>query len=289
MMRTSSLRIHKSFLGWLKKHMEELVAVVFDIDGVLFLDKRPVAGSRRVLNWLRQEGVQFSLLTNDSNQSVNEKSLTLQGIGLNVFPEEIISSGEGLVELVRDYHLRGNTFFVMGDLGNPCFGESAGLVITRNLEELPACIGVIVGEDNYDWESVINSVVNYFVGNPTGMLIVPNPDEYFPKTPKIIHVAAGGVARFIQGVLRTYGISLAPTYLGKPYEPIFKYNHARLEQKLGKTIDHSRVLMIGDFLEADIQGANNFGYRSALLLSASTTLRKIETSQVKPELLFERL
>ena len=121
--------------------MGELVAVVFDIDGVLFLDKRPVAGSRRVLNWLRQEGVQFSLLTNDSNQSVNEKSLTLKGVGLNVFPEEIISSGEGLVELVLDHHLWGNTFFAMGDLGTPCFGESAGLVITRNVEELPASMG----------------------------------------------------------------------------------------------------------------------------------------------------
>ena len=78
-------------------------------------------------------------------------------------------------------------------------------------------------------------------------------------------------------------------YLGKPYPSIFMHNHLHLEKRLGKSIDRRSVLMIGDHLEADIQGANDFGYRSALLLSGITNTGHVERSRVKPELSFRTL
>ncbi len=283
------IKVYSSLHEWLEAHLDELEALVFDIDGVLLVENRPMAGSAELLTNLRRKQVLISFLTNDANHSVEEKSLSLQKCGLEILPEEIVSSGDGLADFVQKRRLRDKVFFVMGDFGDPCFGEKAGLVITRKVENLPVCTGVIVGEDNYDWESVINSVVNYFIGNPDNLLIVPNPDEYYPKTAGRIHIGAGGVARFMRSILKAYGVSLEPTYLGKPYSPIFMHNHLRLEKKLGRTIDHSCVLMIGDLLEADIQGANNFGYRSALLLSGLTNTGHIEKSRVKPELLFRTL
>lgn len=291
MISSSSLQIkaYGSLHEWLEVHLNELEALIFDIDGVLVVENRPMAGSGELLNKLRRKQVLISFLTNDANHSVEEKSLSLQKCGLDILPEEIVSSGDGLVEFVQKRRLQGKLFFVMGNFGAPCFGEKAGLVITRKVENLPSCTGVIVGEENYDWESVINSVVNYFIENPENVLIVPNPDEYYPKTAGKIHIGAGGVARFMQRVLNTYGVSLESIYLGKPYSPIFVHNHLQLEERLGKTIDHRFVLMIGDHLEADIQGANDFGYRSALLLSGLTNRGHVEKSRVKPELLFRTL
>jgi len=291
MISSSSLKIklYGSLDEWLEDHLDELDAIIFDIDGVLILEKSPMPGSKELLNKLRRKQTLISCLTNDAHHSVEERSLSLQECGLDILPEEIVSSGDGLLELVQKHHLQGTTFFVMGDFGVPCFGEKAGLVITRELEELPSCTGVIVGENNYDWESVINSVVNHFIENPKNMLIVPNPDEYFPKTAGKIHIGPGGVAKFIQKILNAYGVSLEPVYLGKPYLPIFIHNHLQIEKKLGKAIDRRSVLMIGDHLEADIQGANDFGYRSALLLSGLTNTAHIEKSRVKPELLFRAL
>lgn len=291
MLSTSSLQIkvHGSLHEWLEGHMDELEALIFDIDGVLLVENRPMPGSEDLLDKLRRKQVVISLLTNDASHSVEQKAFSLKKCGLEISPEEIVSSGDGLVDFVRKRDLLGKTFFVMGDFGAPCFGERAGLVITRDLERLPSCEGVIVGEENFDWDSVINGVVNYFIARPENLLIVPNPDEYFPKAGGRIQIGAGGIARFMERVLGAYGVTLEPQYLGKPYSSIFIHNHLHLEKRLGKSVDRRSVLMIGDHLEADIQGANDFGYRSALLLSGITNTGHVERSRVKPELSFRTL
>lgn len=291
MLSTSALQIplFGSLLEWVENHLDGLEALVFDIDGVWVMGNRPMAGSLELLNDLRRKHILLSFLTNDANHSVVEKSQSLQKCGLEILPEEIVSCGDGLVEFVANHRLDGEKFFVMGDLGKPCFGEKAGLVMTRELEELPFCKGVIVGENNYDWEKVINSVINHLIECPETLLTVPNPDEFYPKNTGEIQIAAGGVARFMQGVLNAYGVSVKPVFLGKPYSPIFKYNHLQMEKRSGKTLENRHVLMIGDHLKSDILGANNFGYRSGLLLSGLTNKRHVEKSQVKPELLFKSL
>jgi len=290
MLSTSVLqmRIHGSLHEWLEVHLEELEALVFDIDGVLVIENRAVAGSVELLRELRSKQVLTSFLTNDSNHSVEEKARFLQRCGLEIHPEEIVSSGDGLMAFVEEGRLQGSAFFAMGDTGTPCFGQKAGLVMTHSVEDLPSCTGVVVGEENYDWEIVINSVVNHLIEHPEHPLIVPNPDEYYPKMGGRIQIGAGGVARFIQRILNTYGISLQPHYLGKPYPPIFLHSHLQLEKRCGKPIARRSVLMIGDHLDADIRGANDFGYRSALLLCGLTHAGHIEKSSVKPDMLFRR-
>ncbi len=67
-------------------------------------------------------------------------------------------------------------FFIMGNLGNPCFAQKAGLHTTRDLSQIHRCQGIIVGEKGYDWETTINAVVNFFIQKPDALLIVPNPD-----------------------------------------------------------------------------------------------------------------
>jgi len=291
MLSTSALKINVfgSLLDWLENHPDELDAIVFDIDGVWVIDNRPMPGSLALLNGLRRKKIHFSLLTNDANRSTMEKSGSLRKCGLDFSPEEIVSCGDGLSAFVEQQQLGGKLFFVMGDLGKPCFGEKAGLLVTRELAKLPFCKGVIVGEDNYDWEAVINAVINHFIEAPEKLLVVPNPDEFYPRNAGKIQMAAGAVARFMLRALNAYGTTLEPLYLGKPYAPIFEHSHSQLEKRSGKTIDHSRVMMIGDHLESDILGANNFGYRSGLLLSGLTNKARVEKSHVKPGLLFKTL
>ncbi|MFP3913082.1 MAG: hypothetical protein ACLFUT_13490, partial [Desulfobacteraceae bacterium] len=230
---------HGSLVQWLEQHIGELEALVLDIDGVLLIENRPTKGSRRLLDLVKQHGTPLSLLTNDANRSPQEKAGTLQASGLNISADEITSSGDGLVEVIERFGVQGELFFVMGDFGNPCFGEKAGLTVTREIKDLPHCSGVIVGEDHYDWEPVINGVVNYFIGRPEGLFLVPNPDEFYPKAGGDIHIGAGGVARFIERVLTAYGVAIDPVYLGKPYSPIFEHNHRHLEMRIGKRIERS--------------------------------------------------
>jgi len=90
-------------------------------------------------------------------------------------------------------------------------------------------------------------------------------------------------------VLETYGIKVDPLYLGKPFAPIFQKTHALLEEKCGRKILCDRVLMTGDFIKSDIQGALDFGYRSALVLTGVTTVEMAENSAVQPDMIFQTL
>ena len=275
---------------WLRDNLDALDALIFDIDGVLLVNGGPAPGSQDVLAMLRRKQVPFFLLTNDGDHSTEEKARILSAADLQIHYTEIVSCGDGLVTLHAEKQFSRDPFFIMGNLGNPCFAQKAALRATRDLSQIDQCQGIIVGEKGYDWEITINAVVNFFIQKPDGLLIVPNPDEYYPgKIPGHICIGAGGVARFIVRVLRTYGIIVSPVYLGKPYSPIFEKTHAQLETLYNRSVPRNRVLMAGDFIRSDIQGAMDFGYISALLLTGVTTLEMLERSEVKPELVFETL
>ncbi len=281
--------IFSTLSDWLDTRLDELDALVFDIDGVLLVNGGPAPGSQHLLARLRREKIPFFLLTNDGDHSTEEKARMLRSAHLEIHAREIVSCADGLVALAAEKPFSSAPFFIMGNLGNPCYAENAGLTTTRDLSKMDQCQGMIVGEQGYDWESAINRAVNFFIQNPHAPLIVPNPDEYYPGTGGRICIGAGGVARFVVQVLNAYGIQLTPIYLGKPFSPIFQLTHSRLETLYSQSIPRNRVLLAGDYLRSDIHGALNFGYRSALLLTGVTTREMVDRSPVKPDLVFETL
>jgi HAD superfamily hydrolase (TIGR01450 family) len=275
---------------WLRDNLYRVDALVFDIDGVLLVNGRAAQGSQDVLAMLRENRKPFFLLTNDGDHSTKEKADILNAAELQIHFTEIVSCADGLVTLNGEKKFSGEPFFIMGNLGNPCFAQKAGLNTTRDLSQIDHCQGIIVGEKGYDWETTITGAVNFFIQKPDAKLIVPNPDEYYPgKTFGQICIGAGGVARFIVQVLKTYGINLSPIYLGKPFSPIFQKTHAQLEAFYDRPIPRDRVLMVGDFIRSDIQGALDFGYCSALVLTGVTTRDMLDRSAVRPDLVFETL
>lgn len=278
-----------SFHAWLHRTDENIEALCLDIDGVLLNGGRRLPGSRSLLAMLETKSIAFVLLTNDCNHSPQEKVDALNQAGLNITPSRLVSCGHAIGSIARAMNLTGKSFFAMGDTGRPCYAEDAGLSITRDLNRLPNCDGVIIGEEHYDWEPVINSVVNYFIDHPQAPLIVPNPDEFYPAPELKIHIAAGGVGRFIQQVLKTYGVTVNPIYLGKPYPPIFDLAHAALEKQIGHTIAPRRVMMVGDNIDADIAGGRRRGYRTALLLTGVTRSSSLGNSTMMPDMVFAGL
>jgi len=260
-----------AFHTWLREAAHPIDGVLLDIDGVLLKSNRRLPGSARLLNHLADNSLPHLLVTNDGNRSVEDKAARLQAAGLPIDADRIVSCSHAIAPLVRNEELAGALFFVMGDLGSPCYAQAAGLEVTRDLERLDRCSGIIIGEDNYDWEPVINAAINYFIDQPTAWLIIPNPDEFYPDPVKTIHIAAGGVGRFIVRALEAYGTAVVPTYLGKPYPPIFRLAHDRLMRMAGHSIPAHRIVMVGDNLSADVAGGKTMGYRTALLLTGVTS------------------
>jgi len=283
-----------SLLSWLIEQHSSTEAVFFDIDGTLIRGHDHLPGARELLAWLDECRIPYLLLTNDANHSHEQKAAKLRRAGLEIPPAHIVSSGDVLAEIASERSLTGKRFFVMGELGRPNYAELAGLAVTRDRAELPECEGVIVGEENYDWEPTFNAVINYFIKKPAAPFIVPNPDSYWPNRGPGISIGAGGAARFVCSILDAYGVKVEPLFLGKPFPSVFTYALEVLESTFGVEITkRRRVLMAGDSLSGDIRGANGAGFTSVLVLTGITPERALIDGKVdagsRPDLVARKL
>ncbi len=273
-------------LPWLQSASDQFDAVALDVDGVLLKAHQPVRNAPELVHWLKSENVPFVLLTNDGCNSPQQKVASLCRRGFDLEPQDVISSGHALAELMSASDWAATRFFVMGSLGDPCYARLAGMQTTHNLCELPDCGAVIVGEKRYDWERTITAVLNFLVACPEAPLIVPNPDVFFPGAAGTVRLGSGAVAGMLQELCRRCGRDLEPHYLGKPFTPIFQRAHHTLEQRAQTALPRDRVLMVGDSIASDIEGGRNFGCRTALLLTGITTVEAAAQSPVTPDLLF---
>jgi len=281
-------------LDLLRRRRHDFDAVLLDIDGTLTDHGHALPGTVEMLAWLRRDRVPFLCLTNDGNHPVTQKAEFLQRCGLDIARAEIVSCAHAIFNYAAETGLAGRPVFIMGQLGvrfppiagaagenpGPPAAEPDSRVFseTHDLELLPECAGVIVGEGAYDWFRVVSGVFNFFVHKPDAFLIVPNPDSYWPDGRRGLGIGAGGVARFIQRLLQDFGQPFEPVYLGKPYPRIFEDARHCLQQRHGAQVGAvpERIWVIGDSLQADVQGANGVGFRSVLILTGITKARRLE-------------
>lgn len=287
--------VENSFLPWWKRKSSLYGAIFFDVDGCLISGKHALPGAVELIQYLRNSQFPFCLLTNDGNHSLEEKCEIMKKRGLKIGTDEIISCSSALKPLAEHKGYIGKKFFAMGELGIPDFGELAGMKIIRDLDKISSCVGVIIGEGVYQWQPNINAVINYYIKNKNKrLMIVPNPDSYWPSGPNgEIGIGAGGKARFLCTILREYGIHIKPVYLGKPYNPVYRcaLKHLKAKFKLPRSVTGKKILMLGDSLLSDIRGANRMGFSSGLVLTGITNLDHVKNARENccPDLIFKTL
>ncbi len=281
------------FLDWWREHGSGYRAVLLDIDGTLKTGRRALPNAVRTLAWLREHDFPFRLLTNDGNNSPRQKCRALARAGLEVAEAEIVSCGMALAKYAADPKWRGRRFYVVGDLGDPSYADTAGLRTARDARALDDCAAIVVGEGDYDWRIELSAALNALLRDPGKRLIVPNPDSYWPNgADGEIGIGAGGKARFLLSILREAGVVLEPDYLGKPYPPIFQLALASLrESAADQEWSGEPVLMLGDSLKSDIVGANRHGLTSGLVLTGITNRKMADaaTGDERPDWVFDTL
>ncbi len=282
---------HPYFTPWFKTHCSEYDLVLFDIDGTLIHGSHPIHGIPELLQSLRHQNIPFLLLTNDANHSREEKQAILARRGIHVTFDEIISAGQPLSAYVKRHHLDQQLAYVLGELGSPCYAESAGLRVTRNPKEAKNCDLIIVGESNYDWETHITLAINILRKHPDRPFLVPNPDGFWPGAPGSIGIGAGGVARFIVQILKELHCNVEPVYFGKPSTWVYQFALQFAQERFQRIFTPERTLMVGDNIASDILGANQFGIPSALMLTGVTSESQLKSLPYThlPQFVFEAI
>lgn len=267
-------------------------AFLIDNFGVLTRGKGSIAGVEKSITKIRRFGHRPILLSNTANFSLEDLQIKLLRHGINFRPEEIITSGMALRPYFVEHGLRDQKALVVGNEGtNECV-RRAGCVplpIEKVIEHFREAAVVVVGwypvvppesTDRFGLMSleVMHAAVNALRLNQAVRGVVANADVTVPYDEGITLFGCGALGHLIA---ECSGRVL--DYLGKPHQAVYRLAFAQLA---GVPLD--QIVMVGDSLDYDIQGAKNAGIKSLLVLSGNTTLAQLRASGIKPDFLAEK-
>lgn len=261
-------------------------AILFDAYGVLAGSNSIAPEAPDAIRLLHQLGKPYFVLTNDSSALAKTRAASFKSLGLPIDEIRIITSGSLLTGYFAEHDLAGSRCVVLGPPDSLRYVESAGGRVVPYDADFDAL--VIGDQSGFPFleaaDTVLSALFKKIDAGAEVSLILPNPDLIYPEGDGF-GFASGSVALIFESALalRYPGRpDLRFTRLGKPHPAIYREAFRR-SGTMG-------MVMIGDQIETDIKGANDFGIASALI---STGVSGYDVSQLpefdRPTYLVESL
>lgn len=254
-------------------------ALLFDAYGVLINSSGPLPKSNSIIDKLNSIKKPYLILTNDSSRSIEASSLRYGEFGLDIPTERIITSGSLIQNYFSKNNLINQSCCVLGtDDTFEYVKKAGGLLVSADDTFQVLVIGAISGYPFVETTSaLISKLFSIIDSQNTIELILMNPDLLYPKTEDSFGLAAASLATIIEEALTLrypMNENLTFTKLGKPYMPIFEKAFAMTKTR--------NMVMIGDQLHTDIQGAKNFGIDSVLMETGISSLSSDIPDHLQP-------
>ncbi|MDQ1112316.1 glycerol 3-phosphatase-2 [Microbacterium testaceum] len=234
--------------------LDGIDVVLADLDGVVYAGPGALPHAVDSLNRAQQEGRRLGYITNNASRTDASVAEHLTSLGLRVAPDDVTTSPQAAMRLMRDLVPAGSTLLVVGGEGLVVEVEKAGFVVTRSADDDPAAVVQGFAPD-VGWVHLAEAA--YALATPVEQGGIPwvatNSDWTIPQARGI----APGNGTLVSAVHTAVG-RLA-TIAGKPERPIFDVAVARTGAQT--------PLFIGDRLDTDIQGARTAEMRSLLVLT----------------------
>lgn len=248
-------------------------AVFLDSYGVLKNHQGLISGVQETINFIREEGLELRVLTNDASRSQEQQVQVFEEIGLKgLKQQEIITSGM-LARQFLELKIKSGKIAYLGTENSARYFLQFGLEAVPVWEiDLDDCDDisafVFLDDEGFDWNRDINKTVN-FLRRKNLPIIVANSDKYYPISKNDVAVAIGGISRLVESVLNQKFIRF-----GKPDSQMFMYAFDDINKS--GSFSKSEILMVGDTLHTDILGGNKFGLKTLLVLTGNTRPGSVE-------------
>jgi NagD protein len=229
----------------------EIRSWLMDMDGVLVHEEQGIPGAERFLTRLREIGLPFLVLTNNSIYTRRDLAARLRASGLEVPEDSIWTSALATARFLEEQR-PGGSAFVIGESGLTTALHEAGYTLTERDPDY-----VVLGETRVYSFGRITQAIRLIVKG--ARFIATNPDPTGPSTEGPLP-ATGSVAALIS---RATGV--APYFVGKP-------NPLMMRSALNALDAHSETTaMIGDRMDTDVVAGLEAGLETILVLSGVTT------------------
>ncbi len=253
---------------------ENIQALILDMDGVIWKGDAPIGDLPKTFERIRARGLKFVFATNNSTKTPAEYCQKLDGLGVSVAPEQIVTSAMGAAFLIAQHHPQGTKVFVVGENGLRVALQDKGFQVL-GVEDAPQAETVVVSIDReINFQKMVEATLLVQAGRP---FYTTNTDRTFP-TPR---GEIPGSGSWISVVVSATGAQ--PLVAGKPFPYMMELALERLN------VAKENALVVGDRLETDIAAGQALGCPVALVLSGVSTRAEAAEWNPNPALVAESL
>ena len=230
-------------------------ALICDVWGVLHNGVRVTRAANIALAAARARGLAVVMLTNAPRPPADIAAFIAQLGGTSDAWDAIVSSGGVTRQLMAE---RGaQPFHHIGPARDtPVFEGLAARPVALADAEYVLCTSLL--QDEVETEEDYRPVLENMLPRKLPM-ICANPDMVVERGHKLIP-CAGAIADLYE---RMGGPVI---WVGKPHPLVYETAHRAVEQRLGRSVDKSRLLGIGDAIRTDVAGARGYGIDSLFVL-----------------------
>lgn len=251
--------------------LENITAVISDMDGVLWRGNQPLPGLSALFDYFHDMQTPFILATNNSRKTPDDYIHKLSKLGVNgVEAHNIVTSGTATASYLQATYPEGTKLYVVGGDGLKQILIHAGFVLVEDDAEVVVC-GI---DFDLTYTKMRTATLNIRAGAP---FVGTNPDTSFPSPAGLVP-GAGSILALIEAAS-----DVSPTIIGKPERGMFESALRTLGTKPEET------LMIGDRIGTDIQGAQEVGIKTALVLTGVETEESVKANDIQPDMVFAGL
>lgn len=247
---------------------------LIDLDGVVYIDNSPLDGSVETINKLRDMGKGVVFITNDPRKSPAGYSEKLSSMGILTSPSEVVTSSVAIKRHIQQhFELSGKTAFVVGTDELKEQFTQIGLILLYGEEAKSAHFVIVGGHPGFDYQEMKIATIAVRAG---ALFFSTNRDPVFPTHEGLVP-ATGAILASIEVAAGKKAISV-----GKPGRIIFDVALSSLSSS-GKTV------VVGDRLDADIEGGKNSGLSTILVMTGATLHQELKDSNIKPDYVIDDL
>lgn len=245
-------------------------AFVLDMDGTVFLSDRLLPGAIELVEYLKQKGIPFLFLTNNSSKHRGLYAEKLNRLGLKVDESMIFTSGEATAHFLQKHYPHMQRIDLYGTPALEAEFRNHGFTLTTEQPHV-----LVLG---FDTTLTYQKLWRLCDGVRAGLPYIathsdincPLEDGFMPDIGAMIAFVVASTDRY-------------PDYIiGKPNPPVV----SALMRRLGWPAD--QICMVGDRLYTDI-ALGQAGLRTVLVLSGETKRSDLDESPFQTDLVVENL
>lgn len=225
--------------------------VLFDIDGVLVTSWQPIPGAAEALSVLTEHQIARAYLTNTTTRTRQQIASTLQGAGMDVSPDEVITAAALTADYVRARYP-----------GARCFLVNSGQIA----DDMPGID--IIDSEAWDGSGQPDVVLLGGAGNEYNHLTLSRVYDWMSRGVPVVAMHRSMSWTTSEGLRIDTGMYLIgmeetsgrkATGVGKPAPAGFQAAASRLG------VDTDEMYMVGDDLNNDVIAAQVVGMTGVLV------------------------